>query len=264
MSWTIEGEFPDFYVTINGVRCVGDSGKPNTIEKCASGNNKDEIWFKFEGEKNGKRLKRSLVEKGNTKFSSAISNAQFLEMCESMRIPVQRKGKKTVPACTSINVDHEVEPVPTPVPTEVHQDLKILKEKSAGFFTVDLDCLTAPIEELVVRCTDTTWVQQIKESMRSQPSRPVTRIPVLCEREIPPVDFCINTMHPLLTLGGNHMVTAMKDLLIEEAGNPDYECLRKVDVEVYVGLTPREAMFVGSWHNIQCSQKPMNFQQLSF
>ncbi|KAH3805574.1 uncharacterized protein LOC127835112 [Dreissena polymorpha] len=96
--------------------------------------------------------------------------------------------------------------------------------------------------------------------MRSQPSRPVTRIPVLCEREIPPVDFCINTMQPLLTLGGNHMVTAMKDLLIEEAGNPDYECLRQVDVEVYVGLTPREAMFVASWHNIQCSQKPMNFQ----
>ncbi|KAH3813808.1 hypothetical protein DPMN_142277 [Dreissena polymorpha] len=53
-----------------------------------------------------------------------------------------------------------------------------------GFFTVDLDCLTAPSEELVVRCTDTTWVQQIKESMRSQPSRPVTRIPVLCEREV--------------------------------------------------------------------------------
>ncbi|KAH3813810.1 hypothetical protein DPMN_142279, partial [Dreissena polymorpha] len=107
MSWNIEGEFPDFYVTMNGVRCVGDSRKPNTIEKCASGNNKDEIWFKFEGEKNGKRLKRSLVEKGNTKFSSAISNAH-------------------------INVDHEVEPVPTPVPSEVHQDLKILKEKSAA------------------------------------------------------------------------------------------------------------------------------------
>ena len=39
---------------------------------------------------------------------------------------------QAVPACTSINVDHEVEPVPTPVPSEVHQDLKILKEKSAG------------------------------------------------------------------------------------------------------------------------------------
>ncbi|KAH3816568.1 hypothetical protein DPMN_118086 [Dreissena polymorpha] len=48
---------------------------------------------------------------------------------------------------------------------------------------VDLDCLTASSEELLIRCTDTTWVRQIKESMRSQPSRPVTRIPVLCERE---------------------------------------------------------------------------------
>ncbi|XP_052778281.1 uncharacterized protein LOC128215602 [Mya arenaria] len=56
------------------------------------------------------------------------------------------------------------------------------------------------------------------------------------------------------------MVKALSELTKEENDNHFFDCLRKVDVEVFVGLSNTEALFISSWHNSRCEQKPTIFQ----
>ncbi|KAH3783411.1 hypothetical protein DPMN_161348 [Dreissena polymorpha] len=63
-------------------------------------------------------------------------------------------------------------------------------------------------------------------------------------------------------LGGNHLLKAMSDLLLENPENPNVDCLRHITCDVYQNLTSDEALFVSCWHNRQSQHKDITLQKL--
>ncbi|XP_062595971.1 uncharacterized protein LOC134257360 [Saccostrea cucullata] len=69
---------------------------------------------------------------------------------------------------------------------------------------------------------------------------------------------------PLFLLGGNHLVSACKKLLLEEPNNDLFDSYRFFQVEVFIELTPEEAKLVGNIHSAKNRIKELTFQDQVF
>ncbi|XP_052791576.1 uncharacterized protein LOC128225704 [Mya arenaria] len=72
-------------------------------------------------------------------------------------------------------------------------------------------------------------------------------------------DFQADDNNSYIILGGNHLVSAMK-LIMADQTSSDYECLGKVNAQVYVGLNDVEALYLSSLHNAKTKTLQLSFQ----
>ncbi|XP_060596316.1 uncharacterized protein LOC132750370 [Ruditapes philippinarum] len=104
--------------------------------------------------------------------------------------------------------------------------------------------------------------------MKKCPIRPITRIPILLadKKVCGPEQFEEDelTSYNMYALGGNHLLAAMKRVLVEFPLNDDYNCFCNIDVEIYVGLTEVEGKFLANTHNRICKTKEFTFKVRGF
>ncbi|XP_053378426.1 uncharacterized protein LOC123541849 [Mercenaria mercenaria] len=123
------------------------------------------------------------------------------------------------------------------------------------------------MKEYLIRPISEAWVHSIKDSIKMTPTSSVTRLPVLLDpiqitsmEDFSP-EILENDNVKLITLGGNHLTTAIQELLHEERQNSMFDCLREIDIELFIGLTVTEGKFIASIHNQKSTTKEVLFQE---
>lgn len=153
-----------------------------------------------------------------------------------------------------------------PEDTVLSYEQEIVREKKIGCFKVKENRLTVAPEEYRCRVMDVNWVSTIKKSIRQAPGSIITTLPALLDPSLvkDPAEFHQEQIEdlniPMIILGGNHLLTACRELLQEEPENEIFSCYQNFQVDLYVGLSPEEAKLVGNIHNRRCSIKSLNFQ----
>ncbi|XP_074659472.1 uncharacterized protein LOC141912155 [Tubulanus polymorphus] len=145
---------------------------------------------------------------------------------------------------------------------ELSAEDKVIAEHKLGRFTVSFMCLCEPPVKLLCRAIDKKWVNEIKRELRSMPNEHTTIIPCLVDKKDlnEPRPVATEDLHRLriYTLGGNHLRTAVQELLQEEDNN-HLDSLRNVEIDLYAGLTNSQARRVGNGHNIKTQTNELSF-----
>ena len=115
-----------------------------------------------------------------------------------------------------------------------------------------------------MRSINRSWVDEIKADIQTKGSTQITTvIPCIISRAQVPNkgDFIQNDMdkYDLYTLGGNHLRTAIQELLLEEGSEDTFSHLRLVDIHVYAGMDNFNARRLANRHNQQQVSHPTTF-----
>ncbi|XP_062576014.1 uncharacterized protein LOC134237876 [Saccostrea cucullata] len=274
MAWGLEEENGDVYVVINGKKAISidthdEYGK---IEFVDHGRTADEIWIRFAGSKQGKRLLRSKYSPCSEnvtlkELENSQSTSDFIKKLEAFSIGKKKitptKGKKRRSNRTAIP---EASGIASPKDTVLSYEQEIVHDKKVGCFQVKERRLTIAPDEYRCRNIDGKWVATLKKSIRQAPGRIITTLPALLDPSVvkDPAEFKKDNIEdlgiPIFLLGGNHLLTACREIMQEEPANDILSEYQNFEIELYVGLTPEEAKLVGNIHNQRCSTKTLHFQ----
>ncbi|XP_071793179.1 uncharacterized protein [Asterias amurensis] len=119
----------------------------------------------------------------------------------------------------------------------------ILRTKCLGEYRVPLSCLKEPPSYLLLRPVDNKHKESIKAGLKDTMTCS-TVLPVSLLGDLFDVDH--PTASQFYTLGGNHLVCALKELTDDVA----YSGLKHIHVKIYRGLQRTEALRIASLHNV--------------
>ena len=124
--------------------------------------------------------------------------------------------------------------------------------------------LQEPPKGMLVRNINQAWKEEIKKKLKTQTGPVITVLPCLVDPKAisKPEDFNKNNLPAYIkyTLGGNHLRTAMQELILDQHNDhDDYTHLRHVHIDLYVGLPCRMARRVSNQHNQKSTSKPATF-----
>ncbi|XP_052681283.1 uncharacterized protein LOC128162125 [Crassostrea angulata] len=275
MSWGLDLRDSEVYVLLNGRRArdINTGEEFGAVEFLDHGRTADELWLRFHGTKTGRRLLRSRFRsccEELQELDSVSSNAEFLNVLKNSTANI---GPKRSPGPTAKKRKSQPQlPVPNNVPlpseTTLSPEQVIVADKKVGEFNVSLERLSMAPQEFRCRDVDTKWASEIKNSIRNAPGSIITTLPALLDPSViaDPSEFKAETVKDvnikMFLLGGNHLTSACRQLLLEEPDNEIFSYYRHVNIELYVGLTPEEAKLVGNVHNRATSSKSILFQDL--
>ncbi|XP_063407453.1 uncharacterized protein LOC134691118 [Mytilus trossulus] len=192
----------------------------------------------------------------NSRFCASLTSLCNLNL---KRRTTAKKRKSTTMITPDVNLGNvtELEEVDT-------NSMKELSNKFLGKYTVKASLLEEPPTKYLVRPTSEKWVGAIKESIRktSTPLGATTIFPVLIDpKQLKNIDdFRAEKMveYKLLSIGGNHLRCAIKDLFSE---NPSrFSSFETVTVKVFCCLTVDETKLIANQHNASLDTLQMTFQ----
>lgn len=130
----------------------------------------------------------------------------------------------------------------------------------SGRYEVNLSSLCTPPKDMMCRPVNQAWVKSIKRKLNYEPGLNVTTLYCLLDPETitDPAQFKPELLETavIYTIGGNHLRTAVKQLA-EDGGLQ--ERMRRLDADVFVGLSPLECLRLGNVHNVKARCMPLGF-----
>lgn len=183
------------------------------------------------------------------KFKFVKTNGEFLGILENSGVPVLKKSTRQDITKIACPVYNNLDPVIRNDAT----DNKVLKihQKCIGHQMIDIEKMHVSPESLRIRPLSNEWKTVLKKSILDCPAESLTRVPVMESTE---------KVGEFMALGGNHLLSAIEEVLKEEEGNEKYNCLRNIECDIYKDLNKEEAMLISAWHNQRCKQKKATFQ----
>lgn len=224
------------------------------------------MQLKFSNATKGRLLKRSLFAATND-FSRSLEkqmangNGEVITTILQEDQTIAEKGKKSKSAANrqKPKVPRWSSTETTPDKTGMCLEMEMLCDKSLGVRKIKIDNISIAPEEYRVREINPKWVQEIKNTLLEYPGNPVTTIPGLID---PAQETATEKTDEIkvIALGGNHLLSAIKQVMTEEGDNTTFDCIRYINVELYNGLNNDEARFVASLHNKKTKSIETTFQ----
>jgi hypothetical protein len=131
-----------------------------------------------------------------------------------------------------------------------------------GRFQAEIIKLKRPSEHMMCRTIMKKWVDEIKTAIEINPSPHSTVIPVAVycpPTQIITQETISNGAFQLLTLGGNHLCTAVNELLEETEEKDFLKDISNISIDVFENLSTTEARRLGNLHNIRAETTKLSF-----